>query len=239
MTKKLSLPTAKEINEAHRLARSSAETAVQHAIRCGQLLIEVGADQPWVEQHTEIAWSTAKRYVNAAKKNAQGIAFESLRHCFPSGQKTRAAAEKRGEMATAVAKKPSPAAEKATFPGPEIGPVHEQSTAQDLDSDDPERPDDIDEDAALASAEADYQRRVAAIMQATDHLAEAEAQIKQQAALISTLEITRDSYMRGKEAITKLLQSEQRKTARLEKELKKLQDENQALRERVAIMEAA
>ena len=103
----------------------------------------------------------------------------------------------------------------------------EQAHAAD---DDPERPDDIDEDAALASAEAEYMRRVDAIMQSDDKLAAAQAQLKQQAALISTLEATRDGYMRGKDAVTKLLQAEQRKVAKLEKE-------NKSLRDRLAVLE--
>jgi hypothetical protein len=105
----------------------------------------------------------------------------------------------------------------------------QQDQAHDAD-DAPERPDDIDEDTALAAAEADYMRRVDAVMQADDKLAEAQAQLRQQAALISTLEATRDGYMRGKDAVTKLLQAEQRKVSRLEKE-------NKALRDRLAVLE--
>lgn len=76
-------------------------------------------------------------------------------------------------------------------------------------------------------------------MAANDALTEMRAQLKQQAALIGTLEMTRDGYMRGKEAVTKLLQAEQRKTLKLEKDLAKARDENESLRERLAIMEAA
>lgn len=94
------------------------------------------------------------------------------------------------------------------------------------DPDEPERPDDIDEDAALAAAEADYARRIAKVMESDDKLAEANAQLRQQSALIATLEMTRDGYMRGKEEITKLLKAEQRKTSRLEKELERLRKEN-------------
>lgn len=105
--------------------------------------------------------------------------------------------------------------------------------------DEPERPDDVDEDAALAAAEADYARRIEAVMSADDKVAEANAQLKQQASLIGTLETTRDGYMRGKESVTKMLQVEQRKAAKLEKEVAKLRAENESLRERIAIMEAA
>lgn len=103
----------------------------------------------------------------------------------------------------------------------------------------PEAPDDVDEDAAIASAEADYQRRVDTVMAADEKLAAAMAQLKQQSALIGTLESTRDGYMRGKEAVTKLLQAEQRKAAKLEKENAKLREQIEKLQERIAIMEAA
>lgn len=104
----------------------------------------------------------------------------------------------------------------------------------------PERPDDdADEDAALAAAEADLARRIDAVMGADDKLTEARAQLKQQAALIGTLEVTRDGYMRGKEAVTQLLKAEQRKTAKLEKENTKLREQLEALQERIAIMEQA
>ena len=36
--------TAEDVNEAHRLARSCAENAVQHAIRCGELLLAKKAE---------------------------------------------------------------------------------------------------------------------------------------------------------------------------------------------------
>jgi len=61
------------INEAHRLARSSAETAVEHAIRCGQLLIEKketvqhGEWQQWVSDNCEFSERQAQRYIRAAK----------------------------------------------------------------------------------------------------------------------------------------------------------------------------
>jgi hypothetical protein len=114
-----------------------------------------------------------------------------------------------------------------------------QKPAPTPDPADPERPDDVDEDAALAAAEADYGRRVDAVMGADDKLSEARAQLKQQAALIGTLEATRDSYMRGKEAVTKLLKAEQRKVAKLEKENGKLLEQIESMRERIAIMEQA
>jgi hypothetical protein len=44
--------------------------------------------------------------------------------------------------------------------------------------------------------------------------------------------------MNGKTEIVQLLKAEQRKTDRLRKEIERLKGENEALRERVAIMES-
>jgi len=63
--------------------------------------------------------------------------------------------------------------------------------------------------------------------------------VRRQAEQIVTLKISRDGYMGGKNAVLDLLKKEQRKTAKLERELKKAQDENEKLRERIAVMEAA
>ena len=63
---------ADAINKEHRLARESAETAVDHAIRCGQLLIEKkktlahGEWIPWIEHNCEFHINRANRYMRAA-----------------------------------------------------------------------------------------------------------------------------------------------------------------------------
>jgi len=85
-------PRATDINEAHRLARQCAGSAVEHAIRCGELLQEVKASLkhgefgPWIEAHCGFDRSTATRYMKAARQIATGVAISSLRHLFPSGQ---------------------------------------------------------------------------------------------------------------------------------------------------------
>jgi hypothetical protein len=255
MKSRLPAPTAKDINEAHRLARSSAETAVQHAIRCGQMLMKLkdslphGEFQPWIERHCDFSDRQARRYMQAAEKTDTRVRFDSLRQLLGVEPKPQKKHEKPDTSARSVkgavmnppesAAQGSEAGNRNKPVGVGAGQVRPPVPAPVANPDAPEFPDDVDEDAALAAAEADYMRRVNAIMEADDKLAEAQAQLKQQAALIGTLEVTRDGYMRGKEAVTKMLQTEQRKVARLEKELAKLREENEALRERVAIMEAA
>ncbi len=82
---------AAEINTAHALATGCAKEAVQHAIRCGELLIEQkkalahGEFSKWIEIHCAFAYSTAARYMRAAEQNSTGVEISSLSAIFPSG----------------------------------------------------------------------------------------------------------------------------------------------------------
>lgn len=88
------LPAAAEqINEAHRLARQHAETAVQQAIRCGELLIakkaalQHGEFGAWVQANCEFSYSSARAYMQAAEKqNDSALAFSSLREALAHGK---------------------------------------------------------------------------------------------------------------------------------------------------------
>jgi N6-adenosine-specific RNA methylase IME4 len=77
--------SAQEINTEHRLARASAEDAVQHAIRCGELLtkqkpaIGHGKFTSWVESNCEFGIRRAQAYMKAYAKNDPRIAFQSVR----------------------------------------------------------------------------------------------------------------------------------------------------------------
>ena len=83
---------AAEINLEHTLAHQAAETAVQHAVRCGELLLSVKASlahgefRRWVEENCDFAWSTGKCYMAGARQKANGLAFSSVRGIFPSGK---------------------------------------------------------------------------------------------------------------------------------------------------------
>jgi phage N-6-adenine-methyltransferase len=61
------------INELHRKARSSADTAVQYAVECGKQLIEAKKAVPhgewkiWVDTHLDFNKDTAARYMRGAK----------------------------------------------------------------------------------------------------------------------------------------------------------------------------
>lgn len=96
-----------------------------------------------------------------------------------------------------------------------------------------------DEEERHAAIEREYAASIDKVMGASDKLAAAHTEIKRQAAEIAALKLSRDGFMNGKAAITKLLKAEQRKTEKLERENKKMADELEKLRERIALMEAA
>lgn len=65
---------AERVNSEHQLARAHARSAVEHAVACGELLIEAkarlehGQFQIWLAQHTEVADRTARAYMLAARR---------------------------------------------------------------------------------------------------------------------------------------------------------------------------
>ncbi len=74
---------ATQINDEHRLAEDAARSAVDHALRAGELLIEAkgrmkhGEWLPWLEQHCEASPRTVQRYIQVARNRGlieQGIA---------------------------------------------------------------------------------------------------------------------------------------------------------------------
>lgn len=241
----LAVPTAKEINEAHRLARLSAETAVEHAIRCGQMLIQVGADEQWIGRNTDIAWSTAKRYMSAARKSAKGIAFESLRHCFPSGKKTAPTAEKQGKAATAVAKKgPATAAPAISTPRKEAEEPEKTAPAA-APSAISRKPIEVapapDFDFSTYEPEDDdaYKANIENVMMADDKLSAMREELKQVRREMQGLKSSRDHYQSEAGAAVRLVKARDREIEKLNRDLAKARTENEALRERIAIMEQA
>jgi hypothetical protein len=98
-----------EINEEHRLAAGSASQAVQHAIRCGELLLEAKASlrhgefSTWIRTHCTFAYSTAARYMAAARAKLSGVEISGLSALFPSGRATSAPLlEERGDGETST-----------------------------------------------------------------------------------------------------------------------------------------
>jgi len=85
---------ADAINREHRMARASAESAVQHAMRCGELLAAKKAELPhgefqaWIEANCEFTWRTAQRYMAATKCDTH-VAFQSLTKLLASGKRRK------------------------------------------------------------------------------------------------------------------------------------------------------
>lgn len=230
-----------EINEAHQLARECAETAIKHAIRCGELLqqqkdaLRHGEFLPWVEAHCEFSPRTAQRYMQVAANPSQSVVFESLRQALGYDKKPepRKFEPEFPKETVSVVKAPEGATEETGADQPAVSVSSEPPVLSER-----WEPDE-DEDAQLALAEKDYEQRVDQIMQADDGIAEAHAQLKQQSALIATLTLSRDGYLSGKNEVVKLLKKEQRKNDRLQKQLKAAQHEIDRLRERIAIKDEA
>jgi hypothetical protein len=91
----------------------------------------------------------------------------------------------------------------------------------------------------LAAIDREIQEAEARVLGADDVTAGYHIELKRQAAELAAVKLSRDGYMDGKAEITRLLKAEQRKSAKLEKDLEKARDEIEDLRERLAIMEAA
>jgi hypothetical protein len=243
MKSNLPAATAKNINDAHRCAQESAENAVEWAVRCGDLLIakqdEMGHGRfyGWIESDCDFALSTAKRYIAAAKKKATGVAISSLSGIFPSGQpgakksdtpkgavsvvKPKGTEETGADRPAASASPPERASQP---PGAEIRPGARPT--QIVEDDAPERP----SEEEFAAIDREIQESESRVLRADTVTAGYHDELKRQAAEIAVLKTTRDGYMRGKDSVTKLLQAEQRKVAKLEKE-------NKSLREQLAAME--
>jgi len=75
---------AERINAEHRLAASNEATALEHKIKCGEMLLQQkaitkhGQWKPWVKQHCEFEYSTATIYMDMARKKLTGVNFSSV-----------------------------------------------------------------------------------------------------------------------------------------------------------------
>lgn len=228
---------ADEINRQHRLAKETASQAVDHALACGELLLQVKGELPygsfetWVEANCDFAPRTARAYMKVAQNGNALPDYPSLRQALGWSEAPKAARTD-APKAPAPALK-APAAEPPATPPPAVA----QADAETFDDEPTYEPDDAEEDAALARAEQELAASIDKVMQSDDRLAAAHAEIKRQAAEIAVLKISRDGFQAGQAEITRRLQAEQRKTASLQKKLDAAKAEVESLRERVSMME--
>lgn len=230
--------SAAAINDAHQRAKACAEEAVDYAIECGRLLLAKKADvkhggfESWVENNTNVPLSTARLYMRASRQVGHGQAVEALRALYPSGREPQAKAKATEPKTLTVSVLDAPTQQLDDTPRAVATPVAKPVP----DADDEWTPDEI---AKAEAIDREYSDSIDKVMESDDKLAAAHAEIKRQAAEIAILKLARDGYMNGKTEMTRLLDAAQRKVDRLEKKLKAADNELEALRERVAIMESA
>lgn len=97
--KAIAAVTAAEVNEAHRQARQHAGSAVEHAIRCGEMLAAIkergkkdgsiphGKWQEWVGANCEFSYQAAARYMKAAEQKSTGVEFSTLSRLYDASAK--------------------------------------------------------------------------------------------------------------------------------------------------------
>lgn len=232
---KLPVPTAKEINEAHERAKSFAENAVGWAIKCGQMLarkkVELGHGKfgEWVETYCQFGDRQARRYMEAASKTDLRVRFASLQQLLDHDKP-----EPKSKPESLTGAKPAGAVESKPTPAPAAPPVSPPAAADDLTAapsnegaesataaaDQPEWTE-ADEAEYHAQEEINARARIEAAIAADDKLAEALEQIKQLSAELAVVKRSRDHYMNQAGEAVRLLKAEQRKVARLEKQLGK------------------
>ena len=195
------VPTAKEINEAHRLARSSAETAVQHAIRCGQMLsakkAEIGRGDfdLWVAKNCDFGRSSAYAYMKVSAKSSRALDdWRSINQAlgYESKPKPRPVSDSPKEAVSTAAEKP------------EITPP----PAFDFDGYEPE-----DDD--------DFRRNIENVLMADDKLAAMTDQLKQCHREIQALKASRDHYQSQAGEAVRLVKARDREIERLKRQIAK------------------
>lgn len=253
MKSKLPVPTAKDINDAHRCARESAECAVEWAVKCGQMLKlkkdEVGHGnwESWVEKNCEFTSRSASAYMKVAAKQAQigsALPISSIRQALEEDKKPKSNTPKgavsvvkpKGTEETGTDRPAASTTPPARASQPPAAEIRAGERPADLvDDDAPERP----SDEEFAAIDREIQESEARVLRADDVTAGYHDELKRQATELAAVKLSRDGYMDGKAAITKLLQAEQRKNAKLTKRIQELEKENKALRERLGITVAA
>lgn len=251
--------SATEINRRHQFAKEMAEAAVEHAIECGKLLLQVKRELPhgefrvWIERNCEFKPSTATRYMTAAKQNATGVAFSSLRSLFPSGERSNNASLKllarREAYQTAVRSGVAPLdAEIVAVQAPAAGPAQAAPAAPpESDQASPDYVEWSPEDEAehheqMAREEAEA---IASFIGEDDQRAALVEQLKQQARLIAGLRAECGHYMTVSGNLTRSFQDERKTTLRqsrlidkLKAEIEKLQAERETLQRALEALDA-
>jgi hypothetical protein len=221
---KFPAPTADQINEAHALARTTAETAVQHAHKCGQLLAKKKAALPrgefdgWVAQWCDFGRSSAYAYLKLAANSSSALDdWKSINQALGYEQKPkqgRAPAEQKAPVsALPVSDEPE---WDTHIPAP-VARVQTEEKHPVIAPPDEPAPDLWEDDDAdlLARTEAEITESIDKVMASDDRLAAAYVEIKRQAAEIAALKISRDGLQNRCGELVRMLKKEQATVARL------------------------
>lgn len=261
----MSLPSleslAGRILREHAAATISADSAIEHARKAGTLLLEArercerGKWESWLRENCSgISTTTAQAYMRVAR--APVIEADSLREALGKLAKHREPNNPQRVAPRQVIEskeKPSENTEKEIQP-----PPRESSLCADapsglpkdchlpgapVQSDAPERPDDLtkeDEEAALLAAERERNAVLDRILVKSGDLeVSARAEIDRLVQRVYTAESRRDAAVREQLAATKLVKTRDKEIASLKRKIQRLETENSSLLERVAIMERA
>lgn len=242
---------ANQINEAHVAARNSARSAVEQARRVGELLLQAshgcphGRWLPWLSTYCpDIAVRTAQAYMKLARDclaspdKAKQLESLSLRQAFvalsPPKPTNVQPNTRRAAHLNRVEQKPDV---------PRV-----ESPVSSSDSDEPERPDNMEALDREAAENYDRERQVALdkLLDAADPRRELTTQLEQLREKLRIVTVARDQWMTTHGEAVRQCKAEQRKVDRLhrqkadlEAELQRANERIHDLTERVAQMEGA
>jgi hypothetical protein len=238
------VPTAKDINEAHRLARSSAETAVQHAIRCGQLLAakkaEIGRGDfdLWVAKNCDFGRSSAYAYLKVATKSSRGLddlrsIQQALGYDKPKAKPVTPEPQVMNPPESAAQGSEAGNPQKAHVMG--IGAVPRAAEARPAEAAPPSitPPPEFDFEGYEPEDDEAFKANIENALMADDRNAALVEELKQVHRELQAVKSSRDHYMSQAGEAVRLVKARDREIERLKRELAKARAEIESLKEAV------
>lgn len=192
--------------------------------------------QKGANQHASIEAPSQDKAAESLKVGRSSV--QRARKVIEDGSKALQNAVESGEVSVSKAaavvdlpKSEQLAAAKAKPPKPETGADSFEPEPFDLDE--------AEEAAALDRASAEIDKSIAKVMESDDRFPVMQSELKRLAGLLSITERSRDHYQTQCGVATRMVKERDREVARLEKKLTKANEEIEALKERVAIMESS
>lgn len=229
---------ADRILAEYRAAAESAETAIAHARRCGEFLLEArrecdrGAWESWVTENcAEISLRTARAYMRVARHpelEAATVGEAMLKLAAPRKSHNRQPLPFVRSRTPNLAKNDQ-ASDTCMAPGDAMA---EPENAPDgaIDGSEPEP----GEAEYLSAVEAEHMAAVERILGGAG-----VAELDRLTAEVATLKASRDGFMNGKAQVERLLRAEQAKVRRLGVKLDVVRGEVEELRQKLEQHETA